>query len=244
MRLLSDLVGKHDATPIVVVGGGPSAPEQVKLAPEGSLFISANEHGTYLGLHDYFVIVDDLQKKPEKLERMVGKAPIIGRDWWVDYRITPYQNVGNSGMQAAYVAMLLGGYPILLAGMDYYAGNTYFHTERERSSGHLKPPGFFDRNWRNLKGKLDVQKTVVRSLGGPTVSVFGQYDPAERLPTFERARIRKLFVHEAVEVEATEPCPIVGFNRRERMAPKGSRFLVTKDELSRYSRTGGLRQVA
>lgn len=174
-RLLSELALRYEGRTIAVLGGGESLPEHLSRLPGGALLLSANDHGCMLAACDYVVCMDDIE---ERLRRT--GTPIIGRHWWADFRIQEYERVGNSGVLGAWVAWVLGGHPILLAGMDCYQGGTYHHAPAAKSSGrHISLEKHLE-DWSGLRQRLPA--AWIRSMGGPTAAVFGEWSPDEPVP--------------------------------------------------------------
>lgn len=171
-RPLSDLALKYCGRAAVIIGGGMSLPEQIKLAPAGAVHLGANEHACKLGIRcDYIVCVDEVQEKVKP-----WGVPIISNRRWADYRMFK-QPVTNSGACAAFCAWVMGCAPIVLVGMDCYVGGTYCHDPKARSSGNaVSLQGHLGR-WERLKGMLP--RAAIRSAGGPTQGVFPAYNPAE-----------------------------------------------------------------
>jgi hypothetical protein len=176
--LLSESALKYAGRPIVVMGGGPSLPEHLSRCPTDAIYISANQHGAMVRKADYIVALDSI----EDLVRPFN-VPIIGKRPWCDIRIQDWQNDGNSGIEAVKAAYVLGGHPIILAGMDCYQTGTYFHDANAPLLGTANEGlEFHMERWKALKDKLPG--AVIRTCGGPTAKVFGLYDPAEMLPDY------------------------------------------------------------
>lgn len=187
MKPLSDLVHAHRGRPALIMGGGASMPEQAARAPEASVQISVNQHGCLLRKCDYIVACDD---KPGK--RFAGPnglvdlksfgVPIISpRSSMADYRMFERPTPNNSGIIASWIAWLMGCCPILLAGMDCFAGGvTYWHTPNAQSSGRGLMVDRHVQKWRFLREKLP--EAGIRLMGdGPLRELFKVYDRAEVL---------------------------------------------------------------
>lgn len=185
MRTVRDLLLRHAGATIAVLGGGPSLPEQAARLPEGTVCLSANQHGCRLQACDYIVALDHI----EATLRPCG-VPIVAPHGWADYRMTEHPQMPYSGMQAAWVAWMLGARSILLAGMDCYADprGVYFHGEGS-SPGQFRPAFVHSRGWERVQACVPLP---IREMGGPLVELFGEYDPAEVLPPYtppERFRL-------------------------------------------------------
>lgn len=183
MKLLSDLRGLHAGRPALVMGGGESLPKQAARAPEGCVYISANQHGCLLRACDYIVVCDD---KPRA--QFIGAGgqmvtiksfgvPVISPRPSIAEYLMPKAPHNNSGVTAAWAAWVLGCAPILLAGMDCYRGAVYWHAPKAQSTGqHLQLSNHLVK-WRTLASKFP--QMMLRSMGGPLADVFPAYDPAE-----------------------------------------------------------------
>lgn len=169
---LAELVLRHVGRPAVILGGGMSLPEQIKVAPPNAIYVAANEHACVMKLPcDYIVAVDNIEDKL----RAFGK-PIISSRQWADYRMFK-QPVTNSGCCAAFCAWAMGCAPIILVGMDCYKGGTYCHDPKAKSSGVVTPLANHIGRWQKLRGIIPL--AAIRSAGGPTLNVFPLYNASE-----------------------------------------------------------------
>lgn len=182
---------RHEGAVAVVMGGGPSLPEQVAGLPDDWLWISANQHGARLRWADYIVCVDDIRDKLTGL-----KAPVISAQPWADIRLLERPQYPYSGQYAVWVAWLLGARLVLLAGMDLYQTGTYWHDRAAHSSATLRPYDGHLRGWQQVRLPVPI-----RALGGPLAAVFGAYDPAEVLPDFRSDRLELLSACSGVWVQ-------------------------------------------
>jgi len=182
----SELVHFGLGRPALVMGGGDSLPEATSRAPATAVFVSANQHGCLLRPCDFIVAADSTEEQKtwrasdgRKLGIRDHGAPIISmRRNIADYRIFK-PPINNSGVLAAWVAWALGCSPILLAGMDCYVGNVYYHSPQAQSSGRAQTLSHHLDKWRALKEH--VPGAMVRAMGGALAlhKVFPLYDPAE-----------------------------------------------------------------
>lgn len=185
-KLIADIALKHAGRKIVVMGGGPSLPEDLKRCPTDALYISANEHGAMLRKCDYIIAIDDIERKLRRFG-----VPIIGRREFCDYRIQDWEDcleLNNSGRAGAWVAALLGGSVVILAGMDCYACGTYHHDVAAKSTGNGKSLDEHMDGWRRLAERL--KSVHVRTCGGPTSALFPLWRDDEsftELPPFAEA---------------------------------------------------------
>ena len=144
----------------VVLGGGPSLPEHIKLIPENAVLFGVNYHASKLIDCDYIVFNDPVDYsglKGQKVSRFRELSDI--------YRDSPKGL--NSGVIATLFALETGCNPVILAGMDCYQGQSYFHSD-EYNRGQDIP----------LKDQLNywniVPKGNVFALGGPLIEIFGK----------------------------------------------------------------------
>lgn len=136
MRTTDELIGCARGRPAVVIGGGPSAPEDLaRLGSDeaGAIYVSSNDHGYRLRPCHFACAVDDLEARLR-----TAPAVIVARKDWADVRPVNFPR-NNSGRLAAWLARLLGCAPIYLVGMDCYGGETYFHAPDAVSCGSLQP---------------------------------------------------------------------------------------------------------
>lgn len=199
---VESLYAKYTDRPIVVVGGGPSAPGQWAKLPDyvkaDCVLIFANGHGFKLGLKpDYIVCKDDIHtetKQPmEPQLRAHGAYPILARFPWADIVLRDFPAQGNSGQLAIAVAALMGGKPIIPIGIDCYQAGTYFHAlQAPNVSG-----GRRESLWRSTMTRmmLRLEGALIRPPSGIMALMFRKYDPSEVLPepvipkTFDRYRL-------------------------------------------------------
>ena len=169
-KTLHDLSGAHKGRPAVVIGGGPSAPEQLKSCPADALYISANQHGCFLRRCDYVYCADAVE---ERINLRESGVPIISPRPSADYQISE-QRFSGSGAMAAYCAWLMGCAPILLVGMDCYQGGTYFHDASAESVGKRIPLHRHLARWAPL---VALAGNNFRVFSGPLVGLFLLYEP-------------------------------------------------------------------
>jgi hypothetical protein len=175
---LRDLLLRHSGATIAVLGGGESLPEQAARLPADAICLSANQHGCLLRPCDYIVAIDSIEANLRRFG-----LPIIAPQNWADYRVSEHPQLPYTGMHAAWVAWMLGARLILLAGMDCYVerpgGQTWWHGPD--TDGRERQFRWQERGWRMTKACVEVP---IRSMGGPTVEIFGAYDQAEVLPPY------------------------------------------------------------
>jgi hypothetical protein len=197
MLVISDLFGLYVDRPILVIGGGPSVaedlPKLVDLRP--ALVLSANEHGCKQDFFrvDYIVHCDKvhcMKRTPEGRTipmaphlREYGK-PLISRWSTADVRLEDWRFTGNSGTTAVAVAAALGGSPIVVTGLDFWAtGRRYFHdgTQAPRERRRINGGPVVQHPDRRLNALAQfVEHAHVRPMSGLLATRWPLYDPAER----------------------------------------------------------------
>ena len=191
MKPFVDIALAHRGHAVVAMGGGPSLPDQVAaIRHPVAAWVSANDHGAKLRRVDYIVAVDDVHQvtgEPMGPRLRAHGAPIVSPRFFADYRMPPItvrrndgQLIdwrGNSGMQAIWVAWALGGWPVIVAGIDNYQGGTYWHDPNADSSGTAKEPADFDDRLAQLRDLIGTDR--VRVVDGPLLKFWPKYDPDE-----------------------------------------------------------------
>jgi hypothetical protein len=183
--LVAELYGKHRGIPILVVGGGPSAPDELaaigRERVKAMIVISANSHAWQLGLRpDYTFCKDHLHtetKQPMEVLVRAGGAPVVSMQYWADYRCARWPIQGNSGQHAIALAAMMGGAPIIPIGIDCFQGATYFHTPNVRNVSLGRPAGYWKSRMQRLEGRLIG--AMIRPVSGPLGDVFPRYKPFE-----------------------------------------------------------------
>lgn len=168
---LTKLVHAHWGRPAVVMGGGPTLPDDMAKCPQGALLISANEHGCKLTKCDYIVCCDEIEKKVRPYN-----TPIIGTKLWADYRVFE-KVVPNSGALACMVAWVMGCAPIIIAGCTLYQGATYWHSHGATSTGQLLTLDRHLARWSRLRDLFP--NAMFRVTGGPLEALFPLYSDVE-----------------------------------------------------------------
>jgi hypothetical protein len=184
------LYAKHLGQPIIVVGGGPSAPSQlaaVLATLDGDpVYIFANDHGFKLGLTpDYIMCKDEhhseTKQRMEPILRAYGAYPIVARHEWADIVMRDWKTQGNGGQMGIGLAALMGGKPIIPVGFDcYQAEGTYFHDKTTPNVSGGRKHGHWQGSMSRLRFRLEG--AVIRAPAGFMRSVFYAYDPREELP--------------------------------------------------------------
>jgi hypothetical protein len=246
-QLISALYRKYADRPALVVGGGPSAPEQLLRISQWlnpfyanpPLIVAANGHATRLGLTPDFIVCKDhvhteTKEFMEHKLRPIG-APLVSRYHWAEYRLANWPSQGNSGMMALAVAVLLGCRPVVPIGLDCYQKGTYFHDlDAKNVSGGLR-----ESNWRSRYQRLSnrLEQAPIRAAGGFLGTLFRPFDPTER---FDRA-------HMPVSLQIYADMPSIhvrslpGFQftfDRGVAVPPGTEFPVSPLEFASYGKAG------
>lgn len=171
-----ELVLREAGKTAAILGGGPSLPADLEKVPADALLISVNQHGLMLTECDYTVYLDD-HVGPVVSEFESIRISMF-RDW-TDFRLIHFVNPGSSSILAAWVAYMLGCCPIILCGMDCYAGGTYWHNEDAKSQGTTITVQSHVARWRQYQAET-LGDAVVRAASGPLIELFGEYEPGKR----------------------------------------------------------------
>jgi len=194
--LISKLLDKGCGRMAVIVGGGPSAPSDLKKIPgiAQALIISANDHAFKLGLKPEYIWCKDHRRitrgymlagrRPEYMEPDMRKygVPIAGPSYWCDYRAAEWAMPQfNSGQQALAFAVLLGCAPIVPIGMDCFQEGkpTYFHGTDSGNVSLGRREGYWNSRIQKLRWQLP--EAPIRGISGLVAHHFGRYDPATPL---------------------------------------------------------------
>lgn len=201
-QTLGDLVDVHFGRAALVMGGGVSLPADFERAREmypDAVLLSCNHHGTLLGVRagngtdlfavrrtlgekapilaesDYMVHLDEIEKFRPQMLGPYRSAVSPRMD--ADVRLLAYpRGTGYTGMVAAWFAFMLGCGPVVLCGMDCYAGGCYWHSPGEESPGQGNPVKTHVKEWRQHMGRA-VPLEVLRAASGPLVPIFGEVEP-------------------------------------------------------------------
>jgi hypothetical protein len=190
--LISRLLMAYEGRPAVIIGGGPSATIELPVLQTlaDPVIISANGHAFKLGVPAHYIWCKDHTRCiPPKLRRnrpqeymetelRVHGVPIIGPNYWADYRAVnwPISNA-NSGMQALAAAALMGCRPIIGVGFDCFQGDTYFHDPKNDNVSSGRPMSYWSGRYRHLHRCL--QGATIRGISGVLAQTFGRYRPLE-----------------------------------------------------------------
>lgn len=199
MPSFRELLLAHSGRPIAILGGGPSLPAQAARLPADCVKISVNEHGVKLTSCDYIVAIDNKAEHRAKL--LALGVPVVCPFAWGAYTVHEAPQLSYSSQHAAWLAWLMGGYPILLAGMDLYRGGSYWHDLGAKTPGVNRTLEGHVKSWQVCR---DVVPAEIRTMGGILSTIFPLYDSAEVLPAYvepERARLLKLAAGSVVRIK-------------------------------------------
>lgn len=164
-RGFGDLVMAHRGQRICVMGGGPTLASDLDRV-DADVWISVNEHGAKLRKADYVVAMDNthtrLQTHMQKHLRQFTQAPVIGPWHWCEYQLLKWPLQPKfmlSGVIASWVASMMGGHPVILAGFDCYGGDNATLTQHREYLPHVMGQ--------------------VRVVSGPLLKHYPAYDAAE-----------------------------------------------------------------
>lgn len=214
MIYFDKLIGAHEGRPAIIIGGGPSAPDQIERARErldDPVLISVNEHGSkLLGRCDYSVSLDNIAPKLREYE-----TPKISPYNWADIKITGHWNAANSGRTACWVAWKLGCTPIVLVGMDLYQGGTYFWNKQAHSSGrNTKFEGHL-KEWQVVPHRVPGE--ILTCMGGPLVDhdIIQKFDGRRKYPAVpyreQKIKVNGKKPPDELKVRILRPVWIEGF---------------------------------
>lgn len=190
--LISALYGANAGKPALVIGGGPSALQDLERVPgwQAMLQISANGHGFKLpGAKPSFIFTKDdteylprprksnVRVRPMEPQMRVFDTPLISIQYWADYRCAEWKFQGNSGQHALAAAALMGSMPVIGVGFDCFQGQTYFHSDGPNvSRGH--PPDYWQQRFRKFRERFRGPANI-RGVSGVLVEMFGKFKPSE-----------------------------------------------------------------
>lgn len=186
MRLVTALIDRHRNRPAVIIGGAPSAPDDFrKVTAIAPVVISANDHAFRLlgaGAAQYVVAKDHRHTQTKELMedrlRPYG-TPIIGPNWWADYRWpTGWIQDANSGMHAIAVAALMGCHPIIPIGFECYQGGTHFGDVDAENCSKGRALEADLKRLRTIKHDW-LPDVAVRPVSGPLTNIWPAYDRGE-----------------------------------------------------------------
>lgn len=226
LRSFGELVMKHKGARICVMGGGPNLASDIAQV-EADVWISANQHGAALRPVDYVVAMDNLHTIHRVLMldiiREHTDAPIIGPWHWCDYGITNYPLAPRlmfTGIVAHWLAGMMGGHPVILAGYDCYGGTHRTFSHHKEYVPHM-------------------QMSHVRVVSGPLRAVWPTYAADEKFDPYVVPETLDIEQEHGVTVKVVKPVPIRGVEY-----PVGTILRVPKAEIWRQLKHRSLAEVA
>lgn len=194
MKLIGELVGTLPG-PIIVIGGGPSAPLALEALRDTygirpAAVISANEHGFKQSIYPvtHSVCCDafhgETRQSMETLLRRHG-VPIIAPHHFADIRLPEWKLAANTGLTAIAVAVFMGGAPVLVTGIDCYRvadprAPVYFHDADAKSNSRTKHESNFRRQFEALEQYVSA-RAPIRFVAGNALGFYPPFDPNEAL---------------------------------------------------------------
>ena len=254
--LVSQLIDSGAGRMAIIVGGGPSAPSDLKKIPHAgkALIISANSHAFKLKLKpDYIWCKDHIRifpgymergNKREYMERELRPygVPIVGPNFWCDYRAIDWPLTQfNSGQQALAFAMLLGCAPIVPIGMDCFTGDTYFHDKEAANVSRGRKPGYWVSRMQKLRAALG-QPNPLRGVSGLALQTFGEYRSDRHLVPGPIPHILSRYVNMGTVWIRTRK-EFQDSREKFAMIPAGYVLPSNKDEMGRLRKLGLVEQV-
>lgn len=173
---IGDFVHRHAGRAAVVVGGAPSRLNEIAACPADAVWFSVNAHGLLARAHlnlgcDYIAALDPIAGE------LKGRgAPVLSTQRSADVLVFEMR-CANSAIFAAWCAWVMGCAPIVVIGVECYAGKTYAHDPEAESAGRRFTVEQHLERWR-LLARI-APGLMLRPVGGPLLQVFPRYDAAE-----------------------------------------------------------------
>lgn len=172
---LADCVHRHYGCAAVIVGGAPSRLTEISACPSDAIRFSVNEHGLLAyGTCDYTVAQDPIA------DSLKGRGPQLISTRRSSADILAFETrCANSAILACFAAWIMGCAPIVVIGVECYAGRAYAHDPFAPSAGfRMKPEKHLER-WRILLNL--APGAMVRPVGGPLTEIWPKYEPDQQL---------------------------------------------------------------
>ncbi len=187
---MSQLKDSNLGRPLVVLGGGPSLPEdcaRLGWSPSGgridSLLIAVNYHALRLPncSPDFMVFNDDPESDPRLLEAVKSfHGVLVSQDQRysdVEFDV-PVWTGHYSSNTAAWLALWMGADPVILCGHDLYQGErVYFHDYSHDAPCFHYPLEDHLRPWVEEGRHRLPHVERLRAMSGPLTKIFGVYEP-------------------------------------------------------------------
>jgi hypothetical protein len=183
LKPISELCKIH-SSPIAILGGSPSLPNDVALLPTGCILMAANHHAHLLGIEtDYLVFKDDPKKRKNLVPAIAAhRGEIISKlEPYTDYQINvKIYDRGFTGMFCLGLASYMTSAEVILCGMDCYSGDTpYFHDQVFNKGAPLSA---YLASWQLAWGKVKhiqgcENPERISAPSGPLTRIFKKYEP-------------------------------------------------------------------
>jgi hypothetical protein len=231
---LGHLVDAHVGRAALILGGGPSLPEEFEAAYDAypdALLVSVNAHGCLLGVaqhkgKDLLAVRRELVQREPRLVRCDYACHLDDFGFWemstdvkrvsmlypADVKMLEHpRGTGSSGMVAAWFAYMVGCAPVILCGMDCYGRGSYWHSPKfTATSGLSSPPAHHVREWAE-KLPTFMPQQIVRAAGGPLVDVFGRMEPGLTFAPLDKdVELREIEFLQRTRIGDREYVPQIG----------------------------------
>lgn len=239
--LIGELAGSHPG-PIIVVGGGPSAPASLaalsRLGIRPSAVLSANEHGfkqsTFPVTHS--VCCDPTHGVTgDRMDNLLKRhgVPLITPCWFGDARLPDWDLACNTGLTAIVVALVLGARPVIPVGIDFYrlddpAAATYFHSAGAHSNSLTKTADNFRKQITALERRIG-RHAPVRPMAGRLLERWPAFDPDEDVESYWPTPMLSQMLDEPTILVQTHPIRRIAFGYASRV-PTSSIIAVSRRE--------------
>jgi hypothetical protein len=181
MKSIINLTGKHNGSPIVVIGGSPSLSEDLQNIPEDAISIAANEHAYKYGCRvDYFCFFKDHNESPNLMPYILdpkGAIRISKQEKWTDYLIDiPHFHRGFTGHLAVWLATLMTDCEVIICGMDLYTSDRSYYFDRPNDWEAVFPEQPHLEQWKrgidNPRGPSFIDSSRIYATSGPLTKIF------------------------------------------------------------------------
>ncbi|MCK5237508.1 MAG: hypothetical protein KAR06_11045 [Deltaproteobacteria bacterium] len=181
MKNFDDLYNKHEGSPAVILGSGPSLLDDILDIPVDAILISVNARPMELLPCDYAVYLDKNEGDRVREYPVKKLSPHSGSDYTFPDHIW---DGGFSSTSAVYLACHLGCNPVILMGMDLYQGDIeYFDGnkgDKRIAFGRNSTPPIENHiaAWKKALSYCPGADRI-RANSGPLIEVFGKYEREE-----------------------------------------------------------------
>ena len=186
MEPVSKLFDTLNGRPAVVIGGGPSSPDDLKMIPNDCFKIGVNHHCKGLVEPDLIVALDGWQSvgsgyglvgKKGNLMHMMPNCPIVGQNESMAYSIFEdgkplvKRGINKSCYAAVEIALSMGAGVVYLAGIDCYLTGMYWYDKEAPINPKFETKQAKElelKRWKQHYGDNDK----IRSCSGPLLEIF------------------------------------------------------------------------